>query len=114
MSKLTPDERKKKVRELRASGMTFRKIGEEMGVSTNRARQIHEMQTWTERRERLWPELKTINGVLASRIANALSRNGISTIDELKAISPERIRNMRNIGKESFEIIMRIRGEVKK
>lgn len=107
---MTPDERRKKARELRASGMTFREIGKEMCVSTVRARQLQMAQTWDEKSAKLWPELKEIDRVLAARIANALSRNGIHTIEELKAVSPEQIRNMRNIGKESFEIIMKIRG----
>lgn len=111
---MTPKERREKVKELRESGMSYRKIGKEIGVSAERVRQILLRQVSLERVGKGWPEeLDEIAGHgYTVRIINTLRRNKINTIEELKERSTQEIKRMRGVGKKTLEIIMRIRGEV--
>ena len=111
---MTPEERRKKVKELRESGMTYRKIGKEIGVSAERVRQILRRQAFIERVDKGWPEeLDEIAGHRdAIRIKNLLLRNKINTIEELKKRTPQEIKRMGGVGKKTLKTIMRIRGEV--
>lgn len=108
---MTPEERRKKVKELRESGMTYQKIGKEIGVSAERVRQILLRQAFLEREGKGWPD-EIAGHRYARRIISTLRRNKINTIEELKERSPEEIKRMRNVGEKTLEIIMRIRGEV--
>lgn len=112
---MTPEERRGQVKELRESGMSYRKIGKEIGVSGERVRQILRRQAFLEREGKEWPteDLDEITGYSdARRITNILRRNKINTIEELKERSPQEIKRMGGVGKKTLEIIMRIRGEV--
>ena len=103
---MTKEEREKrfKVKQARDSGMTFRAIGLQMGFSTSRARTLYEAALRLERNEKAMPGL-------TQRAIYALCRNGITTLDELMAASPETIRQTRNIGEKTFGLIMRVRNE---
>lgn len=123
MNDTTPEERRKIVKALRDSGMTFAKIGNHMGFSVERARQLYIRALRDERREKAMPHLMAqleearkhdaryvFSDCLPARACNALWRIGINTVDELRAASPERIKNARNIGKKTFDLIMKVRG----
>ena len=120
---MTPELRRKIVKALRDYGMTFAKIGSCMGFSANRARQLYMLSLRDERREKEAPYLLAqleearkhdaryvFSDCLPARACNALWRIGINTLDELRAASPERIKNARNIGKKTFDLIMEVRG----
>ncbi len=120
---MTTEEKRATVKELRDSGETYAKIGDRMGVSANRARQIYLLALRDEQRKKALPDLLkqleearkhdaryVFSDYLPTRACNALWRIGINTLDELRETQPERIKNARNIGKKSFDLIMAVRG----
>lgn len=122
MSDMSPIERRKKVKQMRESGMTFTQIGIQMGVSRSRAMDLYKSAVRISRMENNKPDLyrrleeaaendfsDMFQANVIVRAYNALLRNGIRTIEELKAVSPEDIMRLRNVGKKTFQLIMNVR-----
>lgn len=105
MNDMTPEERRKKVKQLRDSGMTFAAIAKQMGFSTERARCLYQMALHYEE----YQKDSVFKNRLPIRALNVLLRYGITTLDELKAVSPDYIMKMRNVGKQTFDMIMKVR-----
>ena len=102
--------------------MTFKAIGQHFGFSVTRARDIYLKALRNERRKKRQDIMKQLekikhpdardefDGYMTARAVNALWRYGINTLTELRAIEPERIKRMRNIGPKTYDEIMRFRG----
>lgn len=80
--------RHQRVLRLRREGKTFREIGEHLGVSAGRARQVHES---AERMERLQPERRWLEG-LSQRTISVLARAKLYTREDVeKAVREGRL-----------------------
>ena len=123
MSEMTPEERYKKVKCLRESGLTYKAIGQQMGFGAERARQLYKkalrMEHYKEHEPFLLKQLEearkhdaryVFKDYLPARAVNALWRYHINTLEELKATDPKKIIQMRNVGKTTFDLIMKVRG----
>lgn len=83
-------------------GLTFSQIGQRLGVSTGRARQIVEggrripsrVATYRRNDERT-PRLPGVT----TRTANTLYRSGITTLEQVKAMSDSDLLSLRNFGR---------------
>ena len=119
---MTPKERCYKVMELREKGLTYKAIGKEMGFGVERARQLYLKGRRYKNAEKaignchvdIATELKNreeykFRWMLSARAYNALERQGIRTLKQLKETEPEKIIKFRNIGKKTYSELMKIR-----
>ena len=100
-------------------GMTYRQAGEQIGVSPERARQIIRRGLRILRNNRCRglldgkSERELRNGItgtrdmkLSVRVVNSLARKGIFTLNDILAIPPNEMREIRNLGKRSYDEIV--------
>jgi len=81
----------------RSEGYPYRIIGEAVGVSTERARQILKREESRAKNG----DSQTMENALSTRVRNILHNNGITSKDDLQKFlaSGERLRDLRNFGK---------------
>lgn len=108
------DGRDVKIVEMSRSGMTYRQIGDEFGLSSARVGKIV-IDDWNRRRlmsdelfvalERSANELGR-GASLLTRTYNCLKRNGVHTLLQVAAMPDERLLDMRGLGRNCIEIVM--------
>ena len=111
MSDMTPYERQQKVKKLRDSGMTYKQIAQDMGVSVERVRQLYLKST---RKDRMNNEVYRfylsrsnvdIRMNVSDRTINALMRMGVETFEQLKYLDDEEILRARQVGTKAYNEI---------
>lgn len=91
--------------------MTFKAIGEQMGFGAQRAQSLYQMATRSDRRGsdlyRLMMAGKNVDIRMnvSNRTINILIRNGIDTIEKLKALELSDAKRMRQVGNKAIEQI---------
>jgi predicted transcriptional regulator len=116
MSEMTPRMRREIVKELFESGKTLKEIGDIMGVSRERARQLYVSAKRREPAESKRSELEDlylkfkntdIRQNVSRRTMNALSvRLGVQTIRELIELDPLDVMKARYVGLKALKEIL--------
>ena len=112
MSEMTPKERRERVMAMRESGLTFKAIGQQMGVGVERARQLYMMaiRKQTVLDYPLYKKLYLGNSKesyeirmnVSGRTINALHSLGVKTVEDLISLNIEEAKKTPYVGKKTI------------
>ena len=104
-------ERKRHVVELRDQGLSYRAIGERLGVSPSRVQQIATRDAARRRRYARHPLRSLIERGLSPRTANLLWRGRLRSADQIERCSDQELLALYEIGPRVLAEVRRLCGE---
>lgn len=113
-------EREQKILKYREDGLNFKEIGEKLGVCGSRARQLYlnamdkkdMIESADEIAELVYSH--SYDPKYATRIMTCLKREQISTVEQLMQLDEKDIRDIRNLGPKSTQVLLNAQETVRK